>query len=70
MCSVRDVCKLLHNVEMVRIGWDGSLKDFDHKDEVQLDAYGDCGVSELEVNSAECVSIIIAVCPIKVNANN
>lgn len=70
MFSVKDVCKLLRSVETIRLGWGGLLKDFDPKDEVQLNAYGDYGVNEVEVNSSGSINILISVQPIIVTTNN
>lgn len=67
MCSVRDVCKLLKSVEGVNLIWDGALHWFDKNDDVQMAAFGDYAVKELEVCKTNEIGLTVVVTPLKVN---
>lgn len=65
MCSVREACRLLKSVKTIQIGWNGCFNEFNQNDPMQMLAYGDFAVDEIEVHSPENVGIVIAFAPIK-----
>lgn len=66
MCSAKDICALLKGKKKISLVWGGNIHSFDASDKMQVGAYGDYAVDEIEVYTEDEVGIVVAFTPIKV----
>ena len=64
MITVKDIMSIIADAKEVRLGYDGVLIPFDHKDKIMGEAYGKYVVESLYSLGEDCFEIKIAMRPV------
>ena len=63
--TIREVVKVLKNVEKISIAYNGGFVPFNKYDQLMLDAYGRYVVDEISALEEDSIEISVAMVPLK-----